>query len=186
MQTSQATIYISDKARAKAISFIRAAEDVKLKAYPDSGGVLTIGYGHVIHDVDILPPSSPLNCAAMPDRFLQTAAGQRMAANLVITPAIAEYLLQTDLALAAGAVGELSKTVHLNSNQQAALIALVFNIGVSAFNGSTLIKKIKLNRPIAEIEHEFLRWRFDNGKENAGLLSRRKAEFTLYVCARDL
>ncbi|MCX7206998.1 MAG: lysozyme [Proteobacteria bacterium] len=182
----QATIYISDKAKAKAASFLRAAEDVKLKAYRDSGGVWSIGCGHVIRDVDILPPSSPLNCAAMPDRFLQTAAGQRMAENLVITPAIADYLLQTDLDLAAGAVGELSRTVHLNSNQQAALISLAFNIGVSAFNGSTLVKKIKLNRPIVEIEHEFLRWHFDNGKAIKGLLNRREAEFTLYVCARDL
>lgn len=67
-----------------------------------------------------------------------------------------------------------------NENQVGALVCFSYNVGLGAFNGSTLLKKIKTNASREEIEKEFMRWVFAGGKALRGLERRRKAEVQLY------
>ena len=67
-----------------------------------------------------------------------------------------------------------------NENQIGALVCFAYNVGLRAFKGSTLLKRIKANASKQEIEKQFMRWIFGGGKVLRGLENRRKAEVQLY------
>jgi lysozyme len=90
---------------------IKEFEGLRLKAYQDSVGVWTIGYGHT--------------ATAKP--------------GMEITEAQADALLTKDLAWAESAVLKLV-TVPLTDNQFAALVSFVFNLGAGALEESTLLR----------------------------------------------
>src|SRR5574337_412189 len=94
-----------------AIDLIKAAEGLRLTAYRDSVGVLTIGYGST---GGIKP-------------------GQ------TITPEQAEAMLVDDLDEAAEAVRQLV-TVPLTQGQFDALCSFVFNLGAGRLRDSTLLR----------------------------------------------
>jgi lysozyme len=60
------------------------------------------------------------------------------------------------------------------------MTSLAFNIGLSRFGNSTVLKRHKLGNYQAA-GNAFLLWRFDNGKPVKGLLNRREAERMLYL-----
>jgi lysozyme len=60
------------------------------------------------------------------------------------------------------------------------MTSLAFNIGLSRFGNSTVLKRHKLGNYQAA-GSAFLLWRFDNGKLVKGLLNRREAERMLYL-----
>ena len=66
----------------------------------------------------------------------------------------------------------------INQKQFDALVSLVYNIGVTAFKGSTLLKKVNINPQDLTILDAFLAWRNSGGKPV--LLNRRKREAKLY------
>ena len=68
----------------------------------------------------------------------------------------------------------------LPPHEKAALLSLVYNIGVGAFRASTLLKHLKAGKPKPEIEKQWLRWVFAAGKKLKGLVKRRKAEWDWY------
>lgn len=51
-----------------------------------------------------------------------------------------------------------------------------FNIGTGSFKSSTLLKKIKAGATTEEIQTEFRRWVYANGKVLKGLVKRREWE----------
>ena len=51
-----------------------------------------------------------------------------------------------------------------------------YNLGIGAFKGSTLLKKIKAGAPTEEIQAEFRRWVYAGGKVLKGLVKRREWE----------
>ena len=51
-----------------------------------------------------------------------------------------------------------------------------YNLGLGAFKGSTLLKKIKAGAPTEEIQAEFRRWVYAGGKVLKGLVRRREWE----------
>lgn len=96
----------------RCLELIKHFEGCRLKAYQDSGGVLTIGYGH-----------TP---AVMGQELTQEAA---------------DTLLEQDAGKASDAVNRLVKT-PLTQNEHDALTDFVFNLGAGAFADSTLLRRL--------------------------------------------
>ena len=121
-------------------------EGLRTLAYKCPGGVWTIGYGHT----EGVKP------------------GQRC------TRRQAEAWLREDLAVAAGEVEALG--LDLAQGQAEALVDFVFNLGIGALEGSTLLKKIRAGADAAEIQSEFRRWVYAGGEVQKGLVRRREWE----------
>lgn len=135
--------------------FIQSEEGLRLKAYLCSAGVPTIGYGNTYY----------------PD-------GRKVKIGDTITREDAEHLFTAVASNFEKAVTAYVK-VKLTQNQFNALVSLSFNIGIAAFKGSTLLKRLNAGSPAAEITAEFLKWKNAGGKPI--LLSRRKREVALYL-----
>lgn len=130
---------------------IKQREGVVLSAYKDSVGILTIGVGHT--------------SAAGPPTVYK---------GMKITAAQADEILSRDLAIFEKGVSQAVK-VPLSQNEFDALVSFAFNVGVGAFQKSTLLKELnKGNRYGAA--NELLRWNKAGGKVLKGLTNRRKAE----------
>lgn len=133
-----------------AIDLIKAAEGLRLTAYRDSVGVLTIGYGST---GGIKP-------------------GQ------TITPDQAEAMLVDDLDEAAEAVRQLV-TVPLTQGQFDALCSFVFNLGAGRLRDSTLLRLLNQGK-YGEAAAQFRFWVMAGGKPLPGLVKRRAAERALF------
>lgn len=96
----------------RAVALIKRFEGCSLTAYPDAGGIWTIGWGH-------------------------TPAHQ----GQVITQAKADAWLESDLQAAASYVQAYVK-VTLTPAMYDALTSFVFNIGSGAFLRSTVLKRL--------------------------------------------
>ena len=131
-------------------------EGLKTKAYKDSGGVWTIGYGHTA-----------------------TAGEPKPRAGMVITAAEAERILLKDLTQYEAAV-ENNVKVELNDNQFAALVSFVYNIPLASFKKSTLLKKLNAGNYDA-VPTELMKWVKAGGKKIQGLVNRRRAEGYLWM-----
>ncbi|WP_430673368.1 lysozyme [Klebsiella aerogenes] len=140
-------------------NFIKKFEACCLHAYPDpitKGQPWTIGYG-----------------------WTQQVDGKNIHPGMVITAEKAEELLAKGLK-EYELVLNTKIIVLLTQNQFDACISLTYNIGLSAFLNSTLLKKINANL-IKEAADEFLRWNKVNGRSIRGLTLRRKAERELFL-----
>jgi len=136
---------------AEGLDLIKEFEGLRLRAYQDSVGVWTIGYGHT-----------------------KTAApGQE------ITEAQAEDLLREDLREAEGYVRQFV-TVPLNDNEFSALVSWVFNLGVGNLKRSTMLWKLNAGDRQGAAD-EMLKWVFAGGVRLDGLKRRRKAERELFL-----
>ena len=69
--------------------------------------------------------------------------------------------------------------VPLSSNQIAALLSFVYNVGTGAFEDSTLLKKLNTDNYFGAV-NEFPRWNKGGGKVLPGLVRRRAAEANLF------
>lgn len=122
-------------------------EGNSLKAYRDSGGVLTIGIGHTGRDV------SP---------------------GLVWTQEQVNSAFANDIARFEAAVSR-SVTVPVTQGQYDAMVSLAFNIGASAFEESTLLKKLNA-QDYEGASAQFAVWNKVKGKVSNNLSSRRAIE----------
>ena len=93
------------------------------------------------------------------------------------TPQQCEAFRSDDVAAANDAIDRCVK-VPLSIGERAAYIDFVFNVGPSAFCGSTLVKKLNSGQHVAACD-ELLRWTFAGGKQLPGLVTRRQAEHKL-------
>lgn len=136
------------------IELVMRAEGLKLKAYKDVKGILSIGYGHTGGVIE----------------------------GSFITEEMAAELLDHDLEEAELAVERMVK-VPLNDNEFSALVCFVFNVGETAFKQSTMLRKLN-QKDMVGASNEFLRWDLARigGKmiEVAGLKARRAAEQVLF------
>lgn len=138
---------------------IREFEGLRLKAYQDSKGIWTIGYGTIKY----------------PD-------GRRVRAGDTCTQAQAEQYLKNDCAWVDAA---LDRMVKVKTQQQFdALASFVYNIGETAFSTSTLRSYINEGR-FNEASTQFLLWNkvTKNGVKvvEKGLDNRRKKERALFL-----
>lgn len=138
------------------LQLIKDAEGFRSKTYLDEAGLPTIGYGTLIDEKD--------------EQWLLTA---------VIDVPTATQLLKTDLAHTERVIQSEVKSA-INQNQYDALCSLVYNIGISAFHASTLLKKININPFDTDIRDFWMSWDHIGKKENEGLKRRRMREVELY------
>ena len=138
------------------VNLIKSYEGLRLNAYKDSAGKMTIGYGHLI----------------LPFEHLESG----------IKESRAERLLILDLAVAEDAINRM---VHapLTQNQFDALVSLIFNIGIGAFHKSTLRTLLNIGNMTGAAD-EFLRWNKADGKVFDGLIKRRHSERDLFLAVQ--
>lgn len=130
---------------------IKDLEGLRLSAYLCSAGVWTIGYGHT----------------------------KDVKEGNTITLEEAEALLLDDLKEYKQAV-DIAVNVSMKPNQEEALVSLCYNIGVSAFKKSTLVKKLNEGL-VLDAAMEFPKWSKVQGERSKGLLRRRIREASLFL-----
>jgi len=138
------------------INLIKRFEGCKLKAYKCPAGVWTIGYGTIRYQ-----------------------DGKPVKEGEEISLYRAETLLTYEVEKFASQI-----KVNVNQNQFDSLVSFCYNLGIGAFNSSTLKKKIIANPGDLSIRDEFMKWNKARVKgvltELKGLTNRRKAEADLY------
>jgi len=140
------------KLSAAGLELLKKSEGFRAKTYLDVNGFPTIGYGHrLLH----------------PESFPQG-----------IDEIQAEEILVSDVREATQAVGSLVK-VPLTQGQFDALVDFCFNLGAGRLASSTLLKVLNAGRYL-DAADQLLRWDIAAGQENAGLKTRREAEFALW------
>src|SRR5262249_46838746 len=123
-------------------------------AYPDSGGVPTIGWGHTGPDVHL---------------------------GLSWTQQRADFALNVDLRVAADGVSKLISR-PLAYGQMGALISLAFNVGSGAIKGTPLAADANAGVWMNAAKR-FLDFAHVAGKEAKGLLWRRLVEAAAFLQA---
>ena len=117
-----------------AILLIKSFEQLRLNSYLCPAGVWTIGYGHT-------------------DGVNQ---------GMLITEKTADGFLKQDIQKAEAEVNRID--ADLTQEQFDALVSFVFNVGVQAFNTSTLKKKILKTVFITTVNDSFLPSAIVNGE----------------------
>lgn len=132
------------------LAFIKHQEGLSLKSYPDAGHT-DIGYGH------------------------QETGSENYSS---ITELQANDILANDVSTVEQAIYN-NVTVPLNQNQFDALADFVYNVGVNAFKGSTLLKMLNTGN-YSGASAQFLQWTKSQGQQNSILATRRAAEQSLF------
>jgi spore coat assembly protein SafA len=132
------------------INLLKEFEGLRLDAYDDSTGVMTIGYGHT-GDVD---------------------PGDR------ISEQQATALLNGDVDWAEQAVRD-NVDVPLTQGQFDALTSFTYNVGEGAFEESTLLDRLNAG-DYAGAQAEFAKWDNAGGQQLEGLTRRRAEEAALF------
>lgn len=68
----------------------------------------------------------------------------------------------------------------LNQNQYDALVSFVFNVGITAFYNSTLLRKLNEHK-LEEVPRQLMRWKYAGGRIAQGLINRRRNEVELFI-----
>ncbi|MER0442809.1 lysozyme [Emticicia sp. W12TSBA100-4] len=138
--------------------FLQAREGVELTAY-NKDGVWTIGYGNTFYENGIPVKKGDKITQARAESLFKVVALQfsKQVSNLI--------------------------TASLTQSQFDALVSLAYNIGISNFRKSTLLKLVNKNPKDSAIRKEFLKWIYSQGKVLQGLINRRKLEADLYFSA---
>lgn len=141
-----------------ALDTIQQFEGLKLKAYKDSVGIWTVGFGNIFN----LDTGNPIKEGD--EISLETA----------------ERWLKIEVDNLQAKMRKVI-TVPLNDNQWTALTSLAYNIGFGAFKRSTLLRLLNAGASKEEVAKQILRWNKAGGKEIKGLTNRRKAESNLFL-----
>lgn len=135
-------------------SILKNFEGLRLIAYQCQAGVWTIGWGHT--------------------------NGVKKGDQITITQA--EKFLDEDLIYYENYINKVVRVV-LNQNQFDALVCLIFNIGITAFTDSTLLKKLN-GGDFSGASNQFLVWNKINingfKQVSPGLAHRRQSEKMLF------
>ena len=136
------------------LSIIKYYEGLKLRAYKCPAGVPTVGFGNTFYE-----------------------DGKPVKMGDVITIEKANQLLEN---IAYKFLQGMKLPDGLTDNQQSALLSFAYNVGLGAWQKSTLRKKVMANPNDTSITQEFLKWNKASGKVLKGLTNRREAEAALY------
>ena len=137
------------------IDLIKSFEGFRNKAYLDSIGVPTIGYGTTWY----------------PD-------GTKVKLGDKCTEEQAEEYLKYALGKFEAAINKDIK-VTISQKMFDALACFVYNVGIGNFESSTLLKKINA-KDFLGASDQFIRWNKAGGKVLDGLTRRREAEAALF------
>ena len=134
------------------IAKIKQFEGYRSKAYRCSAGVLTCGYGHT----------------------------KGVTARTTCDKPKAEEWLRADLAPIEAFLSAIPE-VCKSQGRFDACADFCFNLGINAFRGSTLLKRIQKKSSTNIIQAEFLKWIYAGGKPLEGLKNRRRWEAQRWV-----
>lgn len=140
----------------KGISLIKQFEGLRLKAYQDSVGVWTIGYG-----------------------WTQPVDGKKVGPGMQIDRATADRLLKCGVVQYEQGVNQLVK-VKITQGQFDALVSFAYNLGLRSLSTSTLLKKLNAGDKAGAAD-EFGQWVNAGGKRLNGLVARRAAEREMFL-----
>jgi len=132
------------------IALIQKWEGYREMAYPDVGGVCTIGWGHT----------------------------ENVCKGDVIDKDTALDLLKKDVSVAEKAINKYVK-VDLTTNQFDALTSWAFNVGQTAVKNSTLVDMLN-KKKYDNVPEQLARWNKVGGKPVNGLIRRRAAEAVVW------
>ena len=132
------------------LSLIKKFEGCELKAYQDSVGVWTIGYGHT----------------------------KGVEEDQEITQDEAEDMLASELDEYEGYIRDMVEC-DLEQCQFDALVAWVYNLGPTNLRSSTMLKRLNAN-DLDDVPAQIRRWNKAGGKVLAGLTRRREAEALMF------
>lgn len=139
-------------------SLIARFEGLELRAYQDQAGVWTIGYGSTFNPF----------------------TNRKVQQGDTITKEEALRWLEEHIKFFRGNVVRLLK-IPQSQNQISALTSLAYNIGIGAFQRSTLLRLLNSGAPAAQVADQFLRWNRIKGEISRGLTNRRQLEKDLYL-----
>jgi GH24 family phage-related lysozyme (muramidase) len=156
-----------------------------LYPYACPANILTIGYGHVVQNNDVIMNIDGKILNNMFD-VLKNYIHNRHSLNEKLKMIFYKPLneLQADALL----VSDIQKfcqhinpliTISLNQNQYDAIISLCYNIGLSAFEKSSLRTFLNAGN-IPQASEQFDKWIYAKGKKLTGLILRRQAEKALF------
>jgi len=141
----------------RALDLIKEFEGLRLDAYRDSVGVLTIGYGTTARaGVGIVPKI-----------------------GMTITEVEAEYYLQKAVDKFADTIRP-AITARINENEFGAYVSLAYNIGPTAFKKSSSLRHFNAGNKTKAAQNILL-WNKAGGKILRGLVRRREAEKALFL-----
>jgi lysozyme len=159
-------------------AIIQALEGLRLKAYEDSGGEQTIGYGHLV------------TAEERESGLLWLGAASSVAWRRGILVEQAEALFDVDLRRVEDSLNEEPSITRLRQNEYDALASFVFNIGRSRFfdveprnpgpQPSHVLQAIRAGR-LELVPVELRRWVHAGGKIVPGLVNRREVEVSLWL-----
>jgi lysozyme len=138
-----------------AVEFITRWEGFRENAYLCPANVWTVGHGFTFVN------------------------GRRVRKGDTMTKEQSLELLRAKITTTAQQIDALVK-VPLTDNQMAALVSFVFNLGLGAFQGSTL-RRILNTGDYQGAAAQFDRWVFAGGRRLLGLVNRRRAERELFL-----
>lgn len=138
------------------IELIKRFEGLELKAYQDSVGVWTIGYG-----------------------WAQPVDGKKVGPGMMIDQATADRLLKCGVVQYEQGVNQLMK-VKITQGQFDALVSFAYNLGLRSLSTSTLLRKLNAGDKQGAAD-EFGKWVNAGGVKLNGLVTRRAAERELFL-----
>lgn len=131
--------------------FIKQWEKLELEAYPDTGGVWTIGWGTT----------------------------KNVKQGMKITREKAQEFFKRDIEVFEKAVRKYIN-VPLLEHQFDMLVSFSYNVGEEALRVSTLRRLLNMGK-YEEVPGQLKRWIYDNGKVVNGLVNRRNAEAKVWT-----
>ena len=145
------------------LKLIKKHEGFRNHPYKDVKGIPTIGYGNTFYEDGTK--------VTMEDHPITKKRGEELLKIIVNKFEVGVWE---------------NLEVEVNQNQFDALVSFAYNVGVSAFKYSTLLKKIN-NDPndFEAIKKQFKRWNKSGGKVYKGLEKRRNQEAYLYETPVD-
>jgi lysozyme len=139
------------------INLIKKFEGFRSSPYLCSAGVPTIGYGATYYE-----------------------NGTRVKlSDSPISEEWAEVLLKRLLVHYEVGVDSMTRD-DITQNQYDALVSFAYNVGLTNFKNSTLLKRVNANPKDLDITNQFMKWIRAGGKVIRGLISRRRVEAQLY------
>lgn len=138
------------------VELIKRFEGLRLKAYQDSVGVWTIGYG-----------------------WTQSVDGKKVGPGMQIDQATADRLLRCGVVQYEQGVNQLVK-VKITQGQFDALVSFAYNLGLRSLSTSTLLQKLNDGDKQGAAD-QFGRWVNAGGKRLDGLVARRAAEREMFL-----
>jgi lysozyme len=139
----------------KGMLLLEEFEGFRDKAYKDSAGIWTIGFGTIKYPTGV-PVKQGDTCTREEARLYKV----------------------NDLKWVYEALQSVK--VPLNQNEYDALCSFVYNVGATAFKQSTLLRVLNQSKR-ADAANEFMKWTRAGGKVVQGLVNRRAKEKALFL-----